>query len=71
MTQLEEYKNNLLSFDLQSFLKNYAGKTAIQVKKDFPAIYRVLSAQLELYPRASEKLPIIQVPISVMAASPL
>ena len=57
MTQIEEYKNNLLSFDLQSFLKKYAGFSAMQVKKDFPAIYRVLSAQLELYPRAAEKLP--------------
>ncbi|HMT10562.1 MAG TPA: hypothetical protein PKA39_02945, partial [Ignavibacteria bacterium] len=57
MTLIEEYKNNLISFDLQSFLKKYAGKSAMQVKKDFPAIYRVLSAQLELYPRAAGKLP--------------
>ncbi len=57
MTLIEEYKNNLISFDLQSFLKKYAGKSAIQVKKDYPAIYRILSAQLELYPRAAQKLP--------------
>ncbi len=57
MTPTEEYKNNLLSFDLQSFLKRYAGKSAIQIKKDFPAIYLVLAAQLEIYPRAAEKLP--------------
>lgn len=57
MSQIEEYKNNLLSFDLQSFLERYEGKSAIQVKKDFPGIYRVLSAQLELYPRAAQKLP--------------
>lgn len=57
MSQTEEYKNNLISFDLQSFLKRYDGKTAVQVKKDFPALYRILSAQLELYPRAVQKLP--------------
>lgn len=57
MSQTEEYKNNLISFDLQSFLERYEGKSAIQVKKDFPALYRILSAQLELYPRAAKKLP--------------
>ncbi len=57
MTPTEEYKNNLLSFDLQSFLKRYAGESAMRIKKEFPAIYRILAAQLELYPRAAEKLP--------------
>ncbi|MBE2217909.1 MAG: hypothetical protein IAE90_06900 [Ignavibacteria bacterium] len=57
MTQIEEYKNNLISFDLQSFLKKYAGNSAMQVKKDYPELCRVLSAQIALYPGAAEKLP--------------
>lgn len=57
MNSAEEYKNNLLIFDLQSFLKEYYGSTSIQLKKNFPDTYKLLAAQLALYPKAKGKLP--------------
>ncbi len=57
MNSVEEYKNNLLKFDLQSFLKDYYKATSIQLKKLFPEIYKLLIAQLALYPKAIKKLP--------------
>lgn len=57
MSSPEEYKNNLLKFDLQSFLKEYAGFTSIKLKKIFPGNYKLLAAQLALYPKAVSKLP--------------
>lgn len=57
MSSPEEYKNNLLKFDLQSFLKDYAGLSSLQLKKLFPDTYKLLSAQLALYPKAALKLP--------------
>ena len=57
MSSPEEYKNNLLKFDLQSFLKEYAGFSSLQLKKIFPNNYKLLAAQLTLYPKAVSKLP--------------
>jgi hypothetical protein len=57
MNQDVEYKNNLLKFDLQSFLKECDGLTSIQLKKLYPDTYRVLAVQLALYPKAIHKLP--------------
>lgn len=57
MSSPEEYKNNLLNFDLQSFLTECAGLTSIQLKKLYPDTYRVLAGQLEHYPKAIHKLP--------------
>ena len=57
MSSPEEYKNNLLKFDLQSFLKDYAGLSSLQLKKIFPHTYKLLAAQLALYPKAVSKLP--------------
>ncbi|NOS83568.1 MAG: hypothetical protein HOP31_00375 [Ignavibacteria bacterium] len=57
MSSPEEYKNNLLKFDLQSFLKDYAGSTSLNLKKEFPDNYKLLAAQLALYPKAVSKLP--------------
>jgi hypothetical protein len=57
MNSPEEYKNNLLKFDLQSFLKEYAGLSSLQLKKIFPDNYKLLAAQLALYPKAVSKLP--------------
>lgn len=57
MSSPEEYKNNLLKFDLQSFLKDYAGATSLKLKKVFPENYKLLAAQLALYPKAISKLP--------------
>ncbi len=57
MSSPEEYKNNLLKFDLQSFLKDYAGSTSLNLKKEFPDNYKLLAAQLDLYPKAVSKLP--------------
>ncbi len=58
MNSAEEYKNNLLKFELQSFLKEYYGSTSIQLKKNFPDTYKLLAAQLTLYPKAKDKLPL-------------
>lgn len=57
MSSPEEYKNNLLKFDLQSFLKEYAGLSSLELKKIFPVDYKLLASQLSLYPKASLKLP--------------
>ncbi len=57
MSSPEEYKNNLLKFDLQSFLQDYAGSTSLNLKKAFPDYYKLLAAQLALYPKAILKLP--------------
>ena len=57
MSSAEEYKNNLLKFDLQSFLKEYAGKSALKIKKQYPELYNLLAQQPELYPKAIRKLP--------------
>lgn len=57
MSSPEEYKNNLLKFDLQSFLKEYAGLSSLELKKIFPVDYILLASQLSLYPKASLKLP--------------
>ena len=57
MNSSEEYKNNLLNFDLQSFLRECAGLTSIQLKKLYPDTYRMLAVQLALYPKAIHKLP--------------
>ena len=57
MNSTEEYKNNLLKFDIQSFLKEYYGSTSIQLKKKFPDTYKLLAAQLTLYQKAKDKLP--------------
>ena len=58
MSSPEEYKNNLLKFDLQSFLKDYAGLSSLQLKKLFPDRYKLLAAQLALYPKGVSKLPV-------------
>ncbi|MEO8513969.1 MAG: hypothetical protein ABI543_10445 [Ignavibacteria bacterium] len=58
MSYEEEYKNNLFKFDLQSFLKNYEGYSSIQLKKEFPGTYKLLAAQLSLYSKAIDKLPL-------------
>ena len=58
MSSPEEYKNNLLKFDLQSFLNDYAGATSLNLKNSFPENYRLFAAQLALYPKAARKLPI-------------
>lgn len=58
MNPREEYKNNLLKFDLQSFLKDYRGSTSLHLKKLFPNTYKLLASQLALYPKAKDKLPI-------------
>jgi hypothetical protein len=52
-----EYKNSLINFDLQTFLKEHEGSSALQLKKKYPALYRILASQLRLYSRASKKLP--------------
>ncbi|HMQ78216.1 MAG TPA: hypothetical protein PKE39_04840 [Ignavibacteria bacterium] len=57
MSSPEEYKNNLLKFDLQSFLKEYSGLSSLQLKKKFPRDYKLLASQLSLYPKAVSKLP--------------
>lgn len=57
MNSAEEYKNNLLKFELQSFLKDYHKTTSIQLKKIFPETYKLLAAQLSLYQKAVKKLP--------------
>jgi len=57
MSSPEEYKNNLLKFDLQSFLKDYAGASSLNLKKAFPDNYKLLAAQLALYPKANTKMP--------------
>ncbi len=57
MSSPEEYKNNLLKFDFQSFLKEYAGLSSLELKKTFPVDYKLLASQLALYPKASVKLP--------------
>ena len=57
MSSPEEYKNNLLKFDLQSFLKDYAGASSLNLKKAFPDNYKLLAAQLALYPKANTKVP--------------
>ena len=58
MNSREEYKNNLLKFDLQSFLENYKGYSSVKLKKDFPATYKLLASQLALYTKATQKLPL-------------
>jgi len=57
MISPEEYKNNLLKFDLQSFLNDYSGESSLALKKMFPDTYKLLAAQLTLYPKAVSKLP--------------
>jgi ubiquinone/menaquinone biosynthesis C-methylase UbiE len=57
MSSEEEYKNNLFKFDLQSFLEDHKGSGSLQLKKTFPATYKLLASQLALYPKAMEKLP--------------
>lgn len=59
MNSPEEYKNNLLKFDLQSFLTEYRGYNALKLKKIFPGIYKLLAAQLALYDKATKKLPLM------------
>lgn len=50
-------KDNLLSFDLKSFLSTYTEKDVLKLKRLFPEGYILLSEQLKLYPKAAEKLP--------------
>lgn len=50
-------KDNLLSFDLKSFLGTYTEKDVLKLKRLFPEGYILLSEQLKLYPKAAEKLP--------------
>lgn len=59
MNSPEEYKNNLLKFDLQSFLKEYNGYNALKLTKNFPGTYKLLAAQLALYDKAKKKLPLM------------
>ena len=57
MNPQEEYKNNLLKFDLQSFLNDFDGFTSLRLKKLFPDLYKLLASQLAIYPKAKSKLP--------------
>ncbi len=56
MSTAAEYKNNLLKFDLQSFLNFYTGYSALKLKSIFPDTYKLLASQLALYPKAVNKL---------------
>lgn len=58
MSSPEEYKNNLLNIDLQSFLNSYKEYDALKLKSIFPDTYKLLAAQLSLYPKAIKKLPV-------------
>lgn len=59
MNSHEEYKNNLLKFDLQSFLTDYRGYNILSLRKKFPGMYKLLAAQLALYDKAKKKLPLM------------
>ena len=58
MNSEETYKNTLIKFDLQTFLKNNEGITSLQLKKPYPDLYKLLAAQILLYPKAAKKLPL-------------
>jgi hypothetical protein len=55
--QQEEYKDSLINFDLKSFLEEHWSTGIITLRKAFPLHYRLLAAQLKLYPKARKKLP--------------
>lgn len=55
--QQEEYKDSLINFDLKSFLEEHRSTGIITLRKAFPLHYRLLAAQLKLYPKAQKKLP--------------
>ncbi len=57
MNPQEEYKNNLLEFDLQSFLAEHVEYSVPALKKKYPQLYKILASQLAIYPKASLKLP--------------
>lgn len=57
MSSAEEYKNNLLNFDLQSFLNDFNGSDIPKLKKLYPGNYKLLYEQLLTYPKAAKKLP--------------
>ena len=52
-----EYKNTLLNFDLKSFLKTHTQKDILSLRSKYPVIYRLLSQQVTIYPKAAKKLP--------------
>ncbi len=58
MISHEEYKNKLLTFDLQSFLEKYKGSAVLNLKNKFPSMYKILSEQIKNYPKAFKKMPI-------------
>ncbi len=55
---IREYKDNLLNFDLKSFLEEYTEKDVFRLKDLYPDDYKLLAEQIKLYPKAKEKLPV-------------